>query len=97
VAQQRAQRLTGPALVPDLAGFLSRNILSSARISSAGPPNLQPPAGLFLGDSPNAEPPRPCEEPIKKKATVEKLRAWRASLLRSRNHPLVIVYAPDEK
>jgi len=33
----------------------------------------------------------------KKKATAEKLKAWRASLLRSRAHPLGIVYAPDEK
>lgn len=33
----------------------------------------------------------------KKKATAEKLRAWRASLLRSRAQLLGIVYAPDEK
>jgi hypothetical protein len=33
----------------------------------------------------------------KKKRTAEKLRAWRASLLRSRAHLLGIVYAPDEK
>ena len=33
----------------------------------------------------------------KKKRTAEKLRAWRASLMRSRNHQLGIVYAPDEK
>jgi hypothetical protein len=32
----------------------------------------------------------------KKKPTVAKLRAWRASLMRSRNH-LGVVYAPDEK
>jgi hypothetical protein len=33
----------------------------------------------------------------KKKTTAAKLRAWRASLLRSRAHLLGIVYAPDEK
>jgi hypothetical protein len=33
----------------------------------------------------------------KKKATAAKLRAWRASLMRSRHHLLGIVYAPDEK
>jgi hypothetical protein len=33
----------------------------------------------------------------KKKATPEKLRAWRVSLMRSRSHLLGIVYAPDEK
>jgi hypothetical protein len=33
----------------------------------------------------------------KKKATAEKLRAWRASLLRSRAIPLGTVHAPDEK
>ena len=33
----------------------------------------------------------------KKKATAAKLRAWRASLLRSRAHLLGIVYAADEK
>jgi hypothetical protein len=33
----------------------------------------------------------------KTKPTAEKLRAWRASLLRSRAHLLGIVYAPDEK
>jgi hypothetical protein len=32
-----------------------------------------------------------------KKAAAAKLRAWRASLLRSRAHLLGIVYAPDEK
>jgi len=36
-----------------------------------------------------------CGHP-KKKRTAEKLRAWRASLLRSRAH-LLGVYAPDEK
>jgi hypothetical protein len=34
---------------------------------------------------------------LKKKATAEELRAWRASLLRSRAHLLGVVYAPDEK
>jgi hypothetical protein len=33
----------------------------------------------------------------KKKPTADKLRAWRASLMRSRSHYLGIVYAPDEK
>jgi hypothetical protein len=33
----------------------------------------------------------------KKKATAEKLRAWRASLMRSRTHLLGVVYAADEK
>ena len=33
----------------------------------------------------------------KKKPTAAKLRAWRASLMRSRNHYLGVVYAPDEK
>jgi hypothetical protein len=33
----------------------------------------------------------------KKKATAEKLRAWRASLMRSRSQLLGIVYAPDER
>jgi hypothetical protein len=33
----------------------------------------------------------------KKKHTADKLRVWRASLLRSRNVFLGIVYAPDEK
>jgi hypothetical protein len=33
----------------------------------------------------------------KKKRTAAKLRAWRASLMRSRNHILGIVYAADEK
>jgi hypothetical protein len=33
----------------------------------------------------------------KKKPTAAKLKAWRASLMRSRNHLLGIVYAPDEK
>jgi hypothetical protein len=33
----------------------------------------------------------------KKKPTVAKLKAWRASLMRSRTHLLGIVYAPDEK
>ena len=33
----------------------------------------------------------------KKKPTAHKLRAWRASLLRSRSQLLGIVYAPDEK
>ena len=33
----------------------------------------------------------------KKKPTAEKLRPWRASLLRSRSQLLGIVYAPDEK
>jgi hypothetical protein len=33
----------------------------------------------------------------KKKPTAEKLRAWRASLLRSRAQLLGIVYAADEK
>jgi hypothetical protein len=33
----------------------------------------------------------------KKKPTAEKLRSWRASLMRSRNKPLGIVYARDEK
>jgi hypothetical protein len=33
----------------------------------------------------------------KKKATPEKLRAWRVALMRSRSHLLGIVYAPDEK
>jgi len=34
---------------------------------------------------------------LKKKATAEKLRAWRASLMRARTHYLGVVYAPDEK
>ena len=33
----------------------------------------------------------------KKKPTAAKLKAWRASLLRSRTIPLGIVQAPDEK
>ena len=33
----------------------------------------------------------------KKKPTAEKLRAWRASLMRSRSQLLGVVYAPDEK
>jgi len=33
----------------------------------------------------------------KKKPAAGKLRAWRASLMRSRAHLLGIVYAPDEK
>jgi hypothetical protein len=33
----------------------------------------------------------------KKKATAEKLRSWSATLMRSRNQFLGIVYAPDEK
>jgi hypothetical protein len=33
----------------------------------------------------------------KKKPTAEKLRAWRASLMRSRAHHLGVVYAPDQK
>jgi hypothetical protein len=33
----------------------------------------------------------------KKKPTAEKLRAWRASLMRSRSQLLGIVYAPGEK
>ena len=35
--------------------------------------------------------------PKKQKPTGEKLRAWRASLMRSRSHHLGVVYAPDEK
>jgi hypothetical protein len=35
--------------------------------------------------------------PNKKKPTAAKLKAWRTSLMRSRNHLLGIVYAPDEK
>jgi hypothetical protein len=35
--------------------------------------------------------------PLKKKPTAEKLRSWRASLMRARNHYLGVVYAPDEK
>jgi hypothetical protein len=35
--------------------------------------------------------------PPKKKATADKLRSWRATLMRSRNYFLGIVYAPDEK
>jgi hypothetical protein len=33
----------------------------------------------------------------KKKPTAEKLRPWRAWLMRSRNQLLGVVYAPDEK
>ena len=33
----------------------------------------------------------------KKKPTAEKLRSWRASLMRSRAQYLGVVYAPDEK
>jgi hypothetical protein len=33
----------------------------------------------------------------KKKPTAEKLRPWRASLMRSRSQLLGVVYAPDEK
>jgi hypothetical protein len=33
----------------------------------------------------------------KKKPKAEKLRAWRASLMRSRSQLLGVVYAPDEK
>jgi hypothetical protein len=33
----------------------------------------------------------------KKEPTAAKLKAWRASLMRSRTHLLGIVYAPDEK
>jgi hypothetical protein len=33
----------------------------------------------------------------KKKPTVEKLRPWHASLMRSRSQLLGVVYAPDEK
>jgi len=33
----------------------------------------------------------------KKKPTAEKLRSWSATLMRSRNQFLGIVYAPDEK
>jgi hypothetical protein len=33
----------------------------------------------------------------KKKPTADKIPAWRASLMRLRNHLLGIVYAPDEK
>ena len=35
--------------------------------------------------------------PTKQKPTAEKLRAWRASLMRSRSQHLGVVYAPDEK
>ena len=34
---------------------------------------------------------------LKKKPTAEKLRPWRAALMRSRTHYLGVVYAPDEK
>ena len=47
---------------------------------------------------------RPLSRPIlagmrapKKKATAEKLRSWSATLMRSRNQFLGIVYAPDER
>jgi hypothetical protein len=33
----------------------------------------------------------------KKKPTAAKLKAWSASLMRSRTHLVGIVYAPDEK
>jgi hypothetical protein len=33
----------------------------------------------------------------KKTPTAEKLRPWRAALMRSRTHYLGVVYAPDEK
>jgi hypothetical protein len=33
----------------------------------------------------------------KKKPAAAKLRTWRASLMRSRNQYLGVVYAPDEK
>jgi hypothetical protein len=35
--------------------------------------------------------------PAKKKPAAAKLRAWRASMLRSRAVYLGVVYAPDEK
>jgi hypothetical protein len=35
--------------------------------------------------------------PMKEKPTAAKLKAWSASLMRSRTHLVGIVYAPDEK
>jgi hypothetical protein len=47
---------------------------------------------------PATVPPSPGLAPLLQPApTAAKLRAWRASLLRARNHYLGIVYAPDEK